>query len=261
MDEGNSSHSEDDLKVNKSKGKKTALVLRFGSDTQKTPTTESSDVEKEDGEDEDEEEMVAEEEKDDMSRESADPFADTEDEDDEEEERPTIRLSRVNGRKSSRSIPISECLEGDQIRLKSLCRHRRVLQPFLTEKIYNKLTSLFEEKDFHNRSHRILDNSAIEIEHPQPPTVVNCAMRCYQLEGLNWLIQQYDQRINSVLGDEMGLGSKNNTENACILAYTLKFCLFFLIRNVTKYRVYRPHTSCTKRIRPIPLRGAVDRHV
>ena len=40
----------------------------------------------------------------------------------------------------------------------------------------------------------------------QPPSLQNCTMRSYQLEGLSWLVSQYDRRINSILADEMGLG-------------------------------------------------------
>lgn len=109
-------------------------------------------------------------------------------------------------------IPRSTIEEGNRTRLVSLSRHRHVLQPFITDKVSNQLKACQEQSKLmiSQSRFRILDDSSITIVHKQPTTIVNCIMRQYQLEGLNWLIQQYDQRINSILGDEMGLGSKFN---------------------------------------------------
>ena len=38
------------------------------------------------------------------------------------------------------------------------------------------------------------------------PSVIQGAMRPYQLEGLNWLIRNHENGINGILADEMGLG-------------------------------------------------------
>jgi ATP-dependent DNA helicase len=40
----------------------------------------------------------------------------------------------------------------------------------------------------------------------QPPLVTGGQLRSYQEEGLNWLIQLYENGINGILADEMGLG-------------------------------------------------------
>jgi SWI/SNF-related matrix-associated actin-dependent regulator of chromatin subfamily A member 5 len=44
-----------------------------------------------------------------------------------------------------------------------------------------------------------------------PPFVQHMKMRDYQVEGLNWLIQLYDNGINGILADEMGLGKTLQT--------------------------------------------------
>ncbi len=36
-------------------------------------------------------------------------------------------------------------------------------------------------------------------------------MRTYQLEGLQWLVGQYDRGMNAILADEMGLGKTLQT--------------------------------------------------
>jgi SWI/SNF-related matrix-associated actin-dependent regulator of chromatin subfamily A member 5 len=45
-------------------------------------------------------------------------------------------------------------------------------------------------------------------------------MRPYQIEGLNWMIQLYEQGINGILADEMGLGK--TLQSISLLGY-LKF--------------------------------------
>src|SRR5690606_10950385 len=39
-----------------------------------------------------------------------------------------------------------------------------------------------------------------------PSYVAHGKMRPYQIQGLNWLINLYEHRINGILADEMGLG-------------------------------------------------------
>jgi SWI/SNF-related matrix-associated actin-dependent regulator of chromatin subfamily A member 5 len=125
---------------------------------------------------------------------------------DNEETTATRSHARISNQRSI--IPRSTIEEGNQTRLVSLSRHRHVLQPFITDKVSNQLKSCQEQSKLmiSQSRFRILDDSSVTILHKQPTTIVNCIMRQYQLEGLNWLIQQYDQRINSILGDEMGLG-------------------------------------------------------
>jgi hypothetical protein len=45
----------------------------------------------------------------------------------------------------------------------------------------------------------------------QPPSMHGCVMRHYQLEGLSWLVNNYDKCINCILADEMGLGKTIQT--------------------------------------------------
>lgn len=40
----------------------------------------------------------------------------------------------------------------------------------------------------------------------QPACIVGGTMRWYQIEGLNWMVNLYEQGINGILADEMGLG-------------------------------------------------------
>jgi SNF2 family DNA or RNA helicase len=43
--------------------------------------------------------------------------------------------------------------------------------------------------------------------YPQPSMLApGCVLRTYQVEGLSWLINNYDRSINCILADEMGLG-------------------------------------------------------
>lgn len=51
--------------------------------------------------------------------------------------------------------------------------------------------------------HKILDTS--EGEHVQPE-VFQGMLKAYQLRGMNWLANLYDQGISGILADEMGLG-------------------------------------------------------
>jgi ATP-dependent DNA helicase len=154
------------------------------------------------------------------SRKSLDPFdfsehddfdeeeeEETEDDEDEEQmkEKVNIRKKSRNGSKTQSKQPNlgKECEEADQIRLNSLARHRTILEPFISEKMMHKLEQAVTEKKCGRFS-----NTDTTNRFAQPPTITNCTLRDYQLEGFNWLLQQYDLRINSILGDEMGLGSK-----------------------------------------------------
>lgn len=50
---------------------------------------------------------------------------------------------------------------------------------------------------------RMLD--ADEGEHSQP-NLFHGTLKAYQLRGMNWLANLYDQGISGILADEMGLG-------------------------------------------------------
>lgn len=54
----------------------------------------------------------------------------------------------------------------------------------------------------------------------QPNCIVGGTMRWYQIEGLNWMINLYEQGINGILADEMGLGK--TLQSISLLGY-LKF--------------------------------------
>lgn len=47
-----------------------------------------------------------------------------------------------------------------------------------------------------------------DIELVKQPTMLNCQLKEYQLKGLNWLANLYDQGINGILADEMVGNSK-----------------------------------------------------
>ena len=40
----------------------------------------------------------------------------------------------------------------------------------------------------------------------QPPSIVGGEMKEYQLRGLSFLLWLYDNGLNGIIGDEMGLG-------------------------------------------------------
>lgn len=180
----------------------------FDSNQKETRGTQiEGEYEEHDEESEDIEEGSADEDMDDSSKASADPFDFSDESTNDSVE--AIYRKRDLSKQRSLMIPRSEVEDSAHIRFVSLSRHRHVLQPFITEKVYEKLEACVSEaKSLSSKAHiRVLDNSSIDIVHQQPKTITNCTMRQYQLEGLNWMIQQYEQRINSVLGDEMGLGS------------------------------------------------------
>ncbi|XP_044009153.1 chromatin-remodeling ATPase INO80-like isoform X1 [Aphidius gifuensis] len=50
-----------------------------------------------------------------------------------------------------------------------------------------------------------LNNTPDNLEHPQPSIFMG-NLKGYQLKGMNWLANLYDQGISGILADEMGLG-------------------------------------------------------
>lgn len=50
-----------------------------------------------------------------------------------------------------------------------------------------------------------LSDTPENLEHPQPSIFMG-NLKCYQLKGMNWLANLYDQGISGILADEMGLG-------------------------------------------------------
>ena len=45
-----------------------------------------------------------------------------------------------------------------------------------------------------------------DIKLLQQPDMLTCQLKEYQLKGLNWLANLYEQGINGILADEMGIG-------------------------------------------------------
>ena len=115
--------------------------------------------------------------------------------DDENDDIQTITISK------------DEYSESEKLRFSSLYRYRKTLKTFTTEAVYQKLVN--SRSSSLNSSDQNNINSSNSIE--QPSALANCAMRSYQVEGLNWLIGNYNQSINCILGDEMGLGKSLQT--------------------------------------------------
>jgi DNA helicase INO80 len=42
-----------------------------------------------------------------------------------------------------------------------------------------------------------------DVEIVKQPTMLTCQLKDYQLKGLNWLANLYEQGINGILADEM----------------------------------------------------------
>lgn len=42
-----------------------------------------------------------------------------------------------------------------------------------------------------------------DVELVKQPTMLTCQLKEYQLKGLNWLANLYEQGINGILADEM----------------------------------------------------------
>jgi hypothetical protein len=97
--------------------------------------------------------------------------------------------------KKGRKLTSGELGEDEHIRYHVLSESKDILKPFITEKIYNKLEEASEE-----------DDSELPEVVPmtkQPSTIINCQIRSYQQEGINFLIRNYYQRTNCILADEM----------------------------------------------------------
>ncbi len=162
--------------------------------------SENENDEESDGDDDDGEYVAAE----------ADFNSDEEDEEEDGDETYDKRqhAKRVTNRPAhTKKMGLSAdiLVTADQMRLVSLARHRNILKPFITEKVYNILSTTLQKRG--------QDSSGPELKRDeqiikQPKSLVKCTMRNYQVEGLSWLVNNYHQRINCMLGDEMGLGSK-----------------------------------------------------
>lgn len=64
-----------------------------------------------------------------------------------------------------------------------------------------------------------------ELEHPQP-SLFQGNLKGYQLRGMNWLANLYDQGISGILADEMGLG-KTVQSIAFLCHIAEEYCKYF----------------------------------
>ncbi len=69
---------------------------------------------------------------------------------------------------------------------------------------------------------RGLETTSVDDDPSHPaargqPDVFRGTLKCYQLKGMNWLMDLYDQGINGILADEMGLGK--TVQALAMLAY------------------------------------------
>jgi SNF2 family DNA or RNA helicase len=120
-----------------------------------------------------------------------------------------------------RQITPEDIKESELVGEKSLSRYNlKRMKPFVTHKVFSRLQShscLISTRG--TRSSSCLLSSEVdgaedkqggeEVEVPllpQPQTIVNVAMRDYQLYGMSWMASRYDNAINCILADEMGLG-------------------------------------------------------
>lgn len=110
--------------------------------------------------------------------------------------------SNKKGRsRAAHAISHAEFERDEKTRLQTLFKHKETLKPFISKKVYEKITSskpntsvgLIEEDDDDN----------FQTLSKQPNTIVSCTLRGYQLEGVNWMINNYENRLNCILADEM----------------------------------------------------------
>lgn len=66
---------------------------------------------------------------------------------------------------------------------------------------------------------------SIDGEHPQPH-IFRGSLKGYQLRGMNWLANLYDQGISGILADEMGLG-KTVQSIAFLCHIAERYCEYF----------------------------------
>jgi hypothetical protein len=97
--------------------------------------------------------------------------------------------------KKGKKITSAELAEDEHIRYHVLSESKDILKPFITEKIFNKLEEASEDEDG--------ELPEVVPMTKQPSTIINCQIRSYQQEGINFLIRNYYQRTNCILADEM----------------------------------------------------------
>lgn len=101
----------------------------------------------------------------------------------------------ISDHKQSKEVSIKETAEAKEITLQSLSKFQKSFENFVSSKVMKLLAS-------HDDHPTNISDNVIE---EQPKNISKTfQLRSYQLEGLSWLIRQYDSCINSILADEMG---------------------------------------------------------
>ncbi|PWN45696.1 hypothetical protein IE81DRAFT_344592 [Ceraceosorus guamensis] len=72
-------------------------------------------------------------------------------------------------------------------------------------------------KAFDSDDMNFLNPSSMGAMDLKQPKMLTCALKDYQLKGLNWLANLYEQGINGILADEMGLGK--TVQSISLMAY------------------------------------------
>ena len=135
--------------------------------------------------------------------------------------------SSTKQQKKKNSLSVSEINQAASDRLLSLVRYRKVFEPFIPPKVMQLLNELLLLKNSNNNNNNTSNNNNAssnnntkgggggqhqtdfddDIIISQPPSLsAGCVMKGYQLEGLSWLVRNYNRAINCILADEMGLG-------------------------------------------------------
>lgn len=78
-----------------------------------------------------------------------------------------------------------------------------------------------------NMNHGLRNPRSVDGEHPQP-SIFRGNLKGYQLRGMNWLANLYDQGISGILADEMGLG-KTVQSIAFLCHVAEKYCMDLVI--------------------------------
>ncbi len=110
------------------------------------------------------------------------------------------KLSDIQRALQESNISMKSELESvTQARSAFIMHHADALRPFV-------LPSVLEQE-----SHKPLQPGALQPTVTETPKWIHGEMRGYQLEGLTWLLQQYNHGVGAILGDEMGLGKTLQT--------------------------------------------------
>lgn len=86
----------------------------------------------------------------------------------------------------------------------ALHNHISSLKPFVSESTIERIANSKETLLSTSFSmSELMTNTATALTVQQPPSIVNVSMRDYQLIGLTWLIDRYDNGVSCILADEV----------------------------------------------------------